>query len=268
MIRRASGRFIITLSVIASLFMLSGQAAGDSIRDLIAGDGKSARGTWRYKMTVEIETPEGIKTGSAVREVSAYSLTYSLSGAGGRAKIEKGEAVVVDLGKRGTVFALMRGIGGDVDYRYSIVFKAFPHERGGLTPEGIQHYREMKSSDKVVLPVDLYPMFVRFRDMNDPKTVENLLETEAVGQGWPKKNKLKADHFEEAFGEGVRIKSVTMEMTEEEVNWQGIEKWLPWLSEYYGKTLDGQRYHTIKSQFPFANSLGTGSFSTGGYNGQ
>ena len=26
--------------------------------------------SWRYKMTVEIETPEGIKTGSAVREVT------------------------------------------------------------------------------------------------------------------------------------------------------------------------------------------------------
>jgi hypothetical protein len=26
-------------------------------------------GSWRYKMTVEVETPEGLKTGSAVREV-------------------------------------------------------------------------------------------------------------------------------------------------------------------------------------------------------
>lgn len=28
-----------------------------------------ASGTWRYKMTVTVETPEGLKTGSAVREV-------------------------------------------------------------------------------------------------------------------------------------------------------------------------------------------------------
>ena len=28
--------------------------------------------TWRYKITVEVETPEGIKSGSAVREVRAW----------------------------------------------------------------------------------------------------------------------------------------------------------------------------------------------------
>ena len=33
-------------------------------------------GTWRYKMTVTVETPEGIKTGSAVREVVNDTFIY------------------------------------------------------------------------------------------------------------------------------------------------------------------------------------------------
>jgi hypothetical protein len=35
---------------------------------------KPPSGTWRYKMTVEVETPEGIKSGLAVREVTIHSL--------------------------------------------------------------------------------------------------------------------------------------------------------------------------------------------------
>lgn len=62
--------------------------------------------TFRYKITVEIETPEGIKTGSAVREVrisnnlakyvnpDVRSLTYRVIG----------EAVSIDLGEHGILF--------------------------------------------------------------------------------------------------------------------------------------------------------------------
>jgi hypothetical protein len=33
--------------------------------------------SWRYKMTVEVETPEGIKTGSAVRQMgNGYQITF------------------------------------------------------------------------------------------------------------------------------------------------------------------------------------------------
>ena len=37
-------------------------------------------GTWRYRITVEVETPEGLKSGSAVREAwaSASSIRIGL----------------------------------------------------------------------------------------------------------------------------------------------------------------------------------------------
>jgi hypothetical protein len=38
----------------------------------IAWDTVYPSGTLRYKMTVSVETPEGIKTGSAVREIYFY----------------------------------------------------------------------------------------------------------------------------------------------------------------------------------------------------
>jgi hypothetical protein len=85
--------------------------------------------TLRYKVTVEIETPEGIKTGSAVREVFIQRQP-ELPESGPDIK-PKGEAVVIDLGKRGVVFALT----SFDDYR--TIFKVFPGPPG-LTPEGLE----------------------------------------------------------------------------------------------------------------------------------
>ena len=49
-----------------SLMLLSGGLAA-----MLSGCGLFGVGsTYRYKMTVEVETPDGLKSGSAVREVS------------------------------------------------------------------------------------------------------------------------------------------------------------------------------------------------------
>src|SRR6218665_2890440 len=62
----------------------------------------------RYKMTVTVETPEGIKTGSAVREAGRYTEPSILPDQGGVFyRVIGGEAVVVDLAERGVLFALI-----------------------------------------------------------------------------------------------------------------------------------------------------------------
>ena len=63
--------------------------------------------TWRYKMTVTVETPEGIKTGSAVREVHVRTEPDILPEAATMHFSVKGEAVVVDLGHGKYLFAVM-----------------------------------------------------------------------------------------------------------------------------------------------------------------
>lgn len=86
--------------------------------------------TWRYKMTIEVDTPEGVKVGSAVREVINEITPYPMDEQRpwrNRIRV-KGEAVVVSLGGRGTFFALLDG-----DDAYGIVFKTFPYE-GGAYP--------------------------------------------------------------------------------------------------------------------------------------
>jgi hypothetical protein len=174
-------------------------------------------GTWRYKMTVAVETPEGIKTGSAVREVSAYTMPRILPEACTVCMgLAKGEAVVVDLGKRGVLFALLHGPEG-VDYGYDIVQSAFPFVTPPSQPEAfVRHYRSLKTGP-VVMTQGLYPMFVRFRDPKDPKTLENVIEFEDASKVWPPRYAIKKDHMEEMFGQGVTLKDVSIEMTDEPV---------------------------------------------------
>lgn len=177
-------------------------------------------GAWRYRMTVVIETPEGIKTGSAVREVFAAQ-GIKLTPESHAVIHARGEAVIVDLGNRGVLFALMRNVSGP-DYSHQIVFNNFspPHGVAPLSADGIRYYHSLKKG-KATLSSDQYPTFVRFRDPKDSKTVENVIEMENNGGGG---YRIKADHMEEMFGAGVRLKEVTIEMTDEPVT-HGIEKY-------------------------------------------
>ena len=197
-------------------------------------------GSWRYRMTVEVETPEGLKTGSAVREVTASTNMSGETGiglfAGGR-----GEAVAVDLGQRGTLFALL-----DSNGSYTIVFDVFGGPALGEGWDSVKYYSNLyKTGAKAMLTPKQYPMLVRFRNIDDPKTVE----------------RVDPKNLAATFGDGVKLKAITIEMTNDSVNW-AMQTRLPWLNEYYGKMFDGQRFNTINATLPLANSLSAGAFST------
>jgi len=177
-------------------------------------------GKWRYKMTVEVETPEGTKTGAAVWEVSnAYSsLVPDFPEAGNPAEV-KGEAVVVDLGERGVLFALISS------QLTSEFYKVFPVPDGGpTTVKGIQYYRSLKPGTSAPLPEKQWPKMVTFEDMDNPKSVALVrgstfnTETQEYEQ---------VDRMEELFGEGVRLKSITFEITDEPVTWAVVDEYLP-----------------------------------------
>ena len=75
------------LSCAASLAALMLSACGDDTP------------TYRYRMTVEVETPEGLKTGSSVIEVSTdVASEYTIPTPGKVTNRVRGEAAAVDLG--------------------------------------------------------------------------------------------------------------------------------------------------------------------------
>ena len=182
----------------------------------IASDNLFPSGSWNYRMTVTVETPEGVKTGSAVRTVSYKSEASLFPGQGGRLYSVRGEAVVVDLGRHGLLFGLMYGVCDDFDYAHLIATSSFPS--GEKTAPGA----------KVILDERQYPMFVRFADLNNPETVKAV-----APQPGHCGSSCHPDSFETAFGKGVRLKAVEIETTGDPVT-ALIQTRLPWLATVQG----------------------------------
>lgn len=178
--------------------------------------------SWRYKMTVEVETPEGIRTGSAVREISNSPRSIRLPDAGNPAE-NRGEAVVVDLGKRGVLFVLISDKSDDQFYQ------AIPSPGyGGTTNEAIEFYGNLKSGVKGEL-TRMRPRMVTFKHLDDPKSVRLV---------YSQTHEETTDNFEEVFGKGVRLKKILIETTDEPVT-SGVESLLPWLRRLQGGYLHG-----------------------------
>ncbi len=97
-------------------------------------------GSWRYEVTITVDTPEGVKTGSAIHEISNSKGLFGFPDAGNPADI-KGEAVVVDLGERGVLFGL---ISQGLTRTFYQMFPV-PMGHGGSTREGIRYYRNIET---------------------------------------------------------------------------------------------------------------------------
>jgi hypothetical protein len=173
------------LGILALLILLAGCAA-ESV-------------TYRYRLTVEVQTPEGLKTGSSVIEVHS-----SLSGPlhPGIDSSVRGEAVAVDLGARGILFALLFSRS---DHRAADGIAPATLQPGYVSEhasiEGyLEQMRELKKVEgRADVPAASYPMLVRFRDPKSPLTVEEV----------------SPNNLGQAFGQGVRIVRMTAEISNE-----------------------------------------------------
>lgn len=220
-------------------------------------------GSWRHRLTIEVETPEGTKSGSSVVEVRVADVPKLTPEMGASISV-RGEAVTVDMGERGSLFALLN----KEEYRsYApyFVYLMFPDGRnngGHYDTARIQYYTNLYSSGngtKREVSAGKLPTIVRFRDINNPKTVELVDPNDLV----------------KSFGGGVRFKGATIEMVDAGiwpltmVNITGepmtkiIESKLNWLDGYYNLRFDGQRYENFQASNRFANSLSSGAFKSG-----
>ncbi len=179
--------------------------------------------TINYKVTVEIETPEGIKTGSAVRQISNKAALLRFPDVGNPATI-RGEAVVVDLGERGKVFFTL----SDQSWKNGL-YQAFPI-KGASTPKGIEYFNTLKVGDTAEWK-EFKPKFVMFKDISDPTSVA-LLRTE---ESWNDDLKRVAseDYFEDVFGVDVRLKKVNVQITDEPITKGIVDHYL--LQDFWEK---------------------------------
>lgn len=224
-----------------------------------AADSKGA--TINYRITVTMQTPDGDVSGSTVRGVKLPSSAPLIKLPDAPAKVRSiGEAVVIDLGEKGFVFALIK------DTSWMELLDSYPyHFEGDAYQDKIDFYQNIpKAQSKNIENLRLWPTMVWFKDISDPKSVKLVYST--VRENTPYGGAyIKQDMSEKTLGHGYAVKSVVIELTHADVTYGEIEKKLPWIWDYKDKRLDGNRFGTIKSQFPVANSLAAGAFTTGEY---
>ncbi len=180
--------------------------------------------TWNYRITVEIETPEGVKTGSAVRQVKAQLQLPLNPDIGDIVHTVYGEAVAIDLGKRGIVFALI-----DWDSYYE-VYKAFP-TNAKTSADKLKFYRNLRTGSKGAL-LKKRPKMVVYEDEKSPETSEIV---------YLQQHNKTVDKFEEIFGKGVSLKSVTIVITDEAITFGVVDELMP--------IFDNRKYSIKKSNY-------------------
>ena len=251
----------LSVSATAVLVVLAGCQTKPSLPD------------YRYRMTVEVETPEGLKSGSSVIEVSSSIASKDAFPMPNKVSTQvHGEAVAVDLGKGRVLFALLnkRGLAeGANNYAFDALFtkpwagadeylrevnELVTRRDIGVLPPHDPHL-DMKSYksgvDTVVrsgpIPKELlfqkYPMLVTFSDLRDPRSV------------------LPVDpaDFAKAFGSGVVLKRITVQPTDAPVT-TGIDKRLAAMGLRIDHGLDDDFAPTTKPTL--AQQLGYRNFKS------
>ena len=180
-----------------------------------AVSGCGSRASYRFGVTVEVATPQGKKTGSSVMEVIASTGDIRIGDMSGKGGGVRGEAVIVDL-PNGPLFMLLQlpdasgNIGGSATYAL----------RGLKKSDSVEYIDEVRTLGgwradyKAELPRAAWPMMVRFRDINDPKSVERV---DPVQLG---------------------VTRIMLETTGDAVT-TGIQKRLGWFADYRDRFFDG-----------------------------
>src|SRR3954454_17115217 len=172
----------------------------------------------KYRLTVEVETPEGVKTGSSVISVNP-DRGYSRKGHTGI----KGDAVLVDLGSGKNLVALLAHIDPviDLDGMNYLALRAYKAAGRNVS------FNEMsRMTGAVPLTGALIPVLVTFTELSDPATMRTA----------------SPENLQAALGRGFQLHGISAEVVPNGF-WpldfggllgqpvtRGIESKLPWLN--------------------------------------
>ncbi|KJC40027.1 hypothetical protein [Bradyrhizobium sp. LTSP857] len=164
--------------------------------------------THRIRLTIEVQTPDGIRSGSSVIETSTWeSGNWGPIEARGIRRDFKGRAIFVDLGHGKNVVALL-GFGADGTDQYHL----YRLTRDALAPTKKGDWtEEYKLKGQGVLPPDDIPGLATFKDINDPSSAVRVDPADAAA----------------TLGSGFAFRQALLETTSDSAS-KGIEKIFPW----------------------------------------
>src|SRR5450631_1818995 len=193
---------------VGPLALLAALVIGDQIRINRPGH--------KYRLTVEVQTPEGVKSASGVMAVHP-DRGYSR---GGHIRT-RGDAVLVDLGGGRNLLALLAHLDKSIDFDDVNYLALRAYKAGGRNVS----FNEMsKMSGAVPVAGSLIPVLLTFSDLRDPSTARVV----------------PPDDPEVTLGKGFRLRAVSVEVVPNGL-WpldfggvlggpvtRGIEAKLPW----------------------------------------
>jgi hypothetical protein len=168
-------------------------------------------------MTIEMETPDGIKAASSVISVDVEVGTGFLAKATPGSPVSwkiRGEAVTVSLGEGRYLFAVMKSReyqsepGRNALFAFADVASYDPASE----PLPVDQVERAELNQPATLNPDSYPYFVTFTDINDPASVR-LVDPSS---------------FAMVFGNGHALRRVTLEITDEQATSGKVEAALSW----------------------------------------
>lgn len=150
--------------------------------------------SWRQKLTLEVETPDGDVSGFSVIELRAYYYEGGQIITGTEVHYDlTGEAAVVEVLPGRYLFALLVGT-------EELFLRAAKDRFRGMTRgERLREIPEL--TEPVLVEGDVIPMLATFDDLSKPETFREVDPADLAA----------------VFGEGVQLKAVTPEVTDEAV---------------------------------------------------
>ena len=223
---------------------------------------------WNQKLTIVVETPDGIKTGSAVTRVTWNKNHFFKDGGPWWRKVY-GESAYVDMDDGKYLFAT---IGQDTS---SIALRSLEPRYPRRGAVGVIYKEFANLKEPLVLVLKHYPTLVTFDDINDPKTVRKVdpydldatfgcTQTQRIVAGltYDSDNIPRDENGLAAVPQCYSFKKITLEITNEPITEGRVEGVLGWLSNYAanGWTLSGEKKIAYHVDDNFAERTTTGVF--------
>jgi hypothetical protein len=197
----------------------TGMLLGSIAMLALSGCGELNPYKFKAKVTVHVDTPEGIRSGSSVYELWA---NWGNPGSTSRVYGQRGQSVAVDLPNGKTLFSLLRTNKDEFEGIIRMVLTTIDPEFDNTMVESTKKLSGFGNSDPYPVAPENFPAFVTFDNIQDPTSIK----------------KVDAGDLSASFGEGYRIRAVTVQITTDEAVTTGIHKRLEWLDDRNQKRFD------------------------------
>ncbi|QHL91623.1 hypothetical protein GVO57_13485 [Sphingomonas changnyeongensis] len=169
-------------------------------------------GSVNFRYTVEVSTPDGLRSGSSVMNIHGYNIPVHENIDGGQKIYLTGDVPFVDLPNGITLFALVSGQSGNSGPLHTLIWSQRPLHSLGDPKTAISDLKA-RPVCKLVEPKK-HPDLIYFSDINNRKSVK----------------RLSSEELKNEFGGVYKIRRAYVCTTSDKPQ-KSIDKKIPWMDD-------------------------------------